>query len=59
MWNVEFRKPLGVVRVGGDPIWIVEVSRWGSESYDFVRIKESGASVILSIPGGSCGRGGG
>jgi len=56
MWNVEFRKPLGVVRVGGDPIWIVEVSRWGGEAYDLVRVKESGVPAILSIPGGWCGK---
>ena len=56
MWNVEFRKPLGVMRVGGDPIWIVEVSRWGGESYDLVRVTQSDTSVVLSVPGGSCGR---
>jgi hypothetical protein len=56
MWDVEFRKPLGVMRVGGDPIWIMEVSRWGGESYDLVRVTQSGVSVVLSIPGGSCGR---
>jgi hypothetical protein len=56
MWDVEFRKPLGVVRVDGGPIWIIEVSRWGGESYELVRVRETGVSVVLSIPGGSCGK---
>jgi hypothetical protein len=55
MWNIEFRKPLGIVRLGGEPFWIIEVSRWGGESYEVVRITERGASLVMTIPGGACG----
>ncbi len=54
MWDVEFRKPLGVVRVGGAPVWIMEVSRWGAERYELVQVTDTGVSVLLSVAGGSC-----
>ena len=53
-WNIEFRKPLGVIRLGGDPFWIIEASRWGGESYEIVRITERGTSLVMTIPGGAC-----
>lgn len=55
MWDVEFRTPLGVLRVGGgDPIWIMEVSRWGGERYELVQVSDTAISVLLSVPGGAC-----
>jgi hypothetical protein len=54
MWDVEYRKPLGVVRVGGTPVWIMEVSRWGAERYELVQVTDTRVSVLLSVPGGSC-----
>jgi len=54
MWDVEFRGPLGMVRVDGTPIWIMEVSRWGAERYELVRVTDTSVSVLLSVPGGSC-----
>jgi hypothetical protein len=54
MWNVEYRRPLGVLRLGTTPIWIVEVSRWGGESYEIVEITERGTLLLMTIPGGAC-----
>jgi hypothetical protein len=54
MWNVEFGKPLGVVRVGGETIWVMEVSRWGGERYELVQVTDTRVTVLLSVPGGSC-----
>ncbi len=54
MWNVEFGSPLGVVHVDGETIWVMEMARWGAERYDLVRVTDKTASVVLSIPGGSC-----
>ncbi len=58
MLDIEFRKPLGVIRLGGVPYWIVQVSRSGGESYEIVEITERGTSLVMTIPGGSCGKGG-
>ncbi len=56
MWNVEFRRPLGVIRVGGSPVWILEVSRWGGEHYELVEMRENQATTLITIPGGGCSR---
>ena len=54
MWDVDFGVPLGVIRVDGETIWVMEMSRWGGERYDLVRVTATTTSVILSVPGGSC-----
>ncbi len=54
MWNAEFGRPLGVMRVGGDTIWVMEITRWGGERYDLMKITDKNVSVILSVPGGAC-----
>lgn len=53
-WNVDFTRPLGVVRVDGNPVWITEVSRWGSERYELVEIDGERTRVVVSVPGGWC-----
>jgi hypothetical protein len=53
-WNVTFRKPLGVVRLGGTPVWFLQSSRWGRESYEVVRVDKTGVVPLLSVPGGWC-----
>jgi hypothetical protein len=53
-WNVAFRKPLGLVRLNGTPVWFLQSSRWGRESYEIVRIDKAGVVPLLSVPGGWC-----
>jgi hypothetical protein len=53
-WNVAFRKPLGLVRLNGTPVWFLQSSRWGRESYDIVRVDKTGIVPLLSVPGGWC-----
>ena len=54
LWDVDFRKPLGVIRIDGAPIWIMEVSRWGAERYELVEVTDNSVTVLLSVPGGWC-----
>ncbi len=53
-WNLEFRQPLGVVRVDGKPVWIVEVSWWGGERYELVEIASGSSAVVFTTRGGWC-----
>jgi hypothetical protein len=53
-WNIDFRQPLGIVRVGGKPYWIMQVSRWGGESYEVVEVGENRTTVVLTTVGGWC-----
>jgi hypothetical protein len=55
-WNLEFRKPLGVVRVEGKPVWIVEVSWWGGERYELVEMGSLSSAIVLTARGGWCTR---
>ncbi|MGE5361745.1 MAG: hypothetical protein ACM3NQ_22230 [Bacteroidales bacterium] len=53
-WNVDFRTPLGVVRIAGKPFWIMQVARWGGEAYEVVEIGDNRTTVVMSTAGGWC-----
>jgi len=53
-WNVTFRKPMGVVRVDGVPVWFLQASQWGREGYEVVRAERGRVVPLMSVTGGWC-----
>jgi hypothetical protein len=53
-WNVTFRKPLGVIRIDGAPVWFLQASQWGREGYEVVRAERGRVVPLMSVTGGWC-----
>ncbi len=52
--GIEFMLPLGVLRLGKQPLWIVQWGTWGEERYEVLEIAPSTITALVSTSGGNC-----
>ena len=48
------RIPLGIVRAGGDAMWVVEEPSGETSTFILERVDPSGVHRLLSVDGGGC-----
>jgi len=52
--GVVFMLPLGLLRLGTNPLWVVQWGGWGYERYEILEVGLKGIKSVFQTPGGGC-----